>query len=264
MDDNVVHMYPLHIGDDGTLFFEGNSWLACFYECWILCKGAGRAKGQGPTDQPPPPWLPNDYPEIGRWKQQQTGLTSAPGPDTSHHSILFSWGLEADSWRHAKSGKAQIFRNRENHVLIVRPEDQADAMAVFESMTDLEVRNESGISFNVHMYKDTNLRGLPVAFSTQWKGKTYIMKIEKGGKMRVVFKEGEVPDAIEGETSDMIFFKIPFSRSDTQCYMFESTLERGYFLAFERNQSSSATRLIIKRTELIDESTKLYPSPFPE
>nr|XP_034995561.1 interleukin-18-like isoform X2 [Zootoca vivipara] len=174
-------------------------------------------------------------------------------------------GLEADSFKKSeKCNAAQIFRNQENHVLIVRPQDDADAMAAFEPMTDVEMENEPGISLNIHIYQDTNLRGLPVAFSVKWKGETYIMQIVKDGShMRVAFRPRDVPEFIPGEKSDMLFFKTPFSKGDRQFYRFESSLEQGYFLAFERNERKRVTQLVIKRMDGIDESTKLHTSPLP-
>uniref|UniRef100_A0A670KGJ9 Interleukin 18 n=1 Tax=Podarcis muralis TaxID=64176 RepID=A0A670KGJ9_PODMU len=187
----------------------------------------------------------------------QSSLTLLLNP---HLSCLLK-GLEADSFKKSEKCKAaQIFRNQENHVLIVRPEDDADATAAFEPMTDEEIRNEPGISLNIHIYQDTNLRGLPVAFSTKWNGETYIMQIVKdGSNMRVVFRVKFIP----GEKSDMLFFKTPFSKADRQFYRFESSLEQGYFLAFERNERDRVTQLVIKRIDGIDESIKLHTSPLP-
>uniref|UniRef100_A0A8D2LM25 Interleukin 18 n=1 Tax=Varanus komodoensis TaxID=61221 RepID=A0A8D2LM25_VARKO len=188
-------------------------------------------------------------------------------PARFENGQIFFWegnkDLESDSWRKSgKCEKTQILRNKQNLVLIAKPDD--DDKAIFESMTIEEMSSYPGIKFDIHSYQDTKPKGLPVAFTIQWHQKTYYMCVEKrGGNLNVQFKEGDVPNNIEGTTSNVIFIKTPFSEGDEQYYMFETALEQGYFLAFEKDKG----RLIVKRREAVDqvdESIKLHHSPFPE
>ncbi|XP_070808505.1 interleukin-18 [Pituophis catenifer annectens] len=179
---------------------------------------------------------------------------------------LYFQVLETDSWK--TSGKcepAQIFRSPNNHVLIARPSDE-DFPAVFERRTDQEIRNVSGIKFDIHSYQDTNPKGLCVAFTVEFDRQTYHMFVEKkGNKMRVNFKAGTIPKHIEGDTSNIIFIKTRFSDGGQQFYKFESALERGYFLALECVDGSSETVLVVKKVELadeVDESTRLHHTSF--
>ncbi|XP_063167423.1 interleukin-18-like [Candoia aspera] len=172
--------------------------------------------------------------------------------------------LEADSWR--KSGKqecAQVFRNQDNHVLVAQPACE-DLPAVFEHITDQEILEVPGIKFDIHSYQDSKPTGLSVVFTVEWDHKTYHMYVEKGeNRMKVKFKAGGVPQHIEGDTSNIIFIKTRFSDGSRQFFRFESALERGYFLAFEWDEGSSATKLVAKKVELtdeVDESTKLHHS----
>ncbi|KAM3830833.1 interleukin-18 [Vipera latastei] len=173
--------------------------------------------------------------------------------------------LETDSWR--RSGKcesAQVFRIPNNHVLIAQPADE-DFPAVFERRTDQEIRKVSGIKFDIHNYQDTKPKGLAVAFTVEFNDQTYYMYVEKKeNKMRVNFKKGTIPHHIEGDTSNIIFIKTRFSAGSRQFYKFESTLERGYFLAFQDAEDSPTTVLVVKKVELadeVDESTKLFHAP---
>ncbi|XP_062995459.1 interleukin-18-like [Elgaria multicarinata webbii] len=177
-------------------------------------------------------------------------------------------GLETDSWRKsAKYDSAQILRTKQNDILIAKPDAHADCKAIFEPMTDQEMRNVPGIKFDIHRYEDTMPRGLPVAFTTIWANKTYCMCVVKGNNnMRVEFQERDAPRRIDGPTSDVIFIKTPFSEGDGQYFMFETALEKGYFLAFEKKENGHAKRLIVKKKEAmdeVDESIKINHSPFP-
>ncbi|XP_060106936.1 interleukin-18-like isoform X2 [Heteronotia binoei] len=124
---------------------------------------------------------------------------------------------------------------------------------------------ESGIRFTIHSYDDTVPRGKTVALTTRKNNKTYCLCAEKqaNGELRVAFPERNIPERISGETSDIIFFQIPFSEGDSKFFKFESTLERGYFLAFERGEGSHTRRLVMKRVlakDEVDETMKLFPS----
>ncbi|KAJ6653952.1 hypothetical protein lerEdw1_007584 [Lerista edwardsae] len=176
-------------------------------------------------------------------------------------TLLFI-GLESDNFQNTGNcEEAQILRNIEDRVLVALPTDQTDA-ATFESITIHAMEKVSGIRFNIHTYKDTNPRGFPVAFSTQWNNTTYYMHVERqGDNMRVAFKKGNLPNDIRGTTSDILFFKIPFSKGSRRYFMFESTLEPDYFLAFEKDTVTNIRRLIVKKTkarEKVDEFTKIY------
>lgn len=172
-------------------------------------------------------------------------------------------GLESDSFE--KAGiceEGQILRNIEDGVLIANPTEQADA-AHFEIINQVEMEKASGIRFNIHIYKDTVPRGYPVAFSTQWNNTTYYMYVEKrADDMRVAFKSGNLPTKINGEKSDILFFKRAFGKG-SRYYMFESTLEKDHFLAFEKNGMTS--KLIVKKTKAkdqVDETVKIRHAAF--
>nr|XP_056716824.1 interleukin-18-like [Euleptes europaea] len=174
-------------------------------------------------------------------------------------------GLESDNWRSKWCSEPQIFRNVEHYILIAklgRPENQT---AVFEEMTDQDKDDESGIRFIIHSYEDTVPRAQSVALTTRKDNKTYCLRAEKqaNGEMRVAFQESNIPERISGDTSGIIFFQIPFSEGDSKFFKFESTLQRGYFLAFERGEGNHTRRLIMKRVltkDEVDETIKLCPS----
>ncbi|XP_048368330.1 interleukin-18-like isoform X2 [Sphaerodactylus townsendi] len=176
-------------------------------------------------------------------------------------------GLEPDSWRRSKQcSDLQIFRNVENYILIVKLGSPENQMAVFEHMTDKDKNDESGIRFTIHRYDDTVPRGMTVALSTRKDKKTHFLcaKKQANGELRVVFQERTIPETISGDRSEIIFFQIPFSEGDNKFFKFESTLQRGYFLAFDPGEGNHTRRLIMKEVLLqdeVDETTKLYPSP---
>ncbi|KAL8173581.1 UNVERIFIED_CONTAM: hypothetical protein K2H54_008763 [Gekko kuhli] len=133
-------------------------------------------------------------------------------------------------------------------------------MAAFEDIPTQDRNDESGIRFTIQSYDDTVPRARTVALTTSNGNKTYCLHAKKqaNGEMRVVFQERSLPDRISGEASDIIFFQIPFSEGDNRFFKFESTLERGYFLAFDHTR-----RLIMKRVpakDEVDETIKLFPS----
>ncbi|XP_016854185.1 interleukin-18 [Anolis carolinensis] len=173
--------------------------------------------------------------------------------------------LECDSWKNSgKCERTQILRNRDNYVLLAQPDDHEDYRAVFQFMTDQEMQNASGIKFNIHSYEDSRPRGLSVAFTIEWNRKTYYMCVAKrNSQMKVEFKEGDVPKRIPGQTSNVIFYKMSFSEGGSQFYRFETALERGHYLAFERD-GNNTTRLIIKKaTDEVDQTTEIYHASFP-
>ncbi|XP_066495788.1 interleukin-18 [Tiliqua scincoides] len=146
---------------------------------------------------------------------------------------------------------------------MAHPTDQADA-ARFEIINYLEMQKASGIRFNIHSYKDTTPRGYPVAFTTQLNSMTYYMYVERrGDNMRVAFKNGNLPTQINGDRSDILFFQRPFSKGSRKFFMFESTLEKDHFLAFEKDRTTNTSRLIVKKTkakEKVDEAVKIHYS----
>ncbi|XP_054854613.1 interleukin-18 [Eublepharis macularius] len=172
-------------------------------------------------------------------------------------------GLEPDNWRKSKNySEPQIFRNIENYILIVKPENQ---MAAFEYMADEDKNDESGVKFTIHTFEDTVPRGQTVALTTRTNGETYYMHVEKqeNGDMRVSFKAGNLPERISGDASAIIFLQKPFTEGNDKFFQFESTLERGYFLAFENGEGYHTRRLIMKRIatkDEVDETTKLSHS----
>nr|XP_060643016.1 interleukin-18-like [Anolis sagrei ordinatus]XP_060643017.1 interleukin-18-like [Anolis sagrei ordinatus] len=179
--------------------------------------------------------------------------------------LIFAEDLECDSWNNSgKCESTQILRNRANYVLIAQPDGHEDDQAVFRLMTDQNMRNVPGTKFNIHIYEDSRPRGLSVAFSTEWNHKTYYMCVVKSNShMKVEFKEGNVPKRIDGQTSNVIFNKTSFSQGGSQFYKFETALERGYFLAFEKDENN-ITRLIVKKaSDEVDQSTELHHASSP-
>ncbi|XP_077162203.1 interleukin-18-like isoform X2 [Paroedura picta] len=175
-------------------------------------------------------------------------------------------GLESDSWKRSKKcSELQIFRNIENYILIVKLESPEKQKAAFEYMTIQDRNDESGIRFTIQSYKDTVPRCESVALIVSKDNKTYCLRTVKqaNGEMQVMFQERNIPERISGERSEFIFFKIPFSEGDDKYFKFETTLEQGCFLAFERSENSHTRRLIMKRVQNkdeVDETTKFSHS----
>ncbi|XP_034610463.1 interleukin-18 [Trachemys scripta elegans] len=169
-------------------------------------------------------------------------------------------GLECDYWKKANYAlQHQIFRNISNQVLMVRPGPENAVMSVFEPMTDQEMTPGCGVHFTIHYYEDNRFEeGMSVAFSILVENKTYCMYCtHEGGEKTVRFREEEVPREILENSSDIIFIQKSVSPTDTQAFKFESSLMRGYFLAFQKVENLS--KLILKRCDedYVDESTHI-------
>ncbi|XP_050777798.1 interleukin-18 isoform X1 [Gopherus flavomarginatus] len=167
--------------------------------------------------------------------------------------------LECDYWKEVFPLQHQIFRNVSNQVLVVRLGPENNVMSVFESMTDQEMIAGCGVHFNIHYYRDNRLEdGMSVAFSILVENKTYCMYCtHEGGEKIVRFREEVVPKEILENSSDIIFIQKSISPTDTQAFKFESSLMRGYFLAFQKGEDFS--KLILKRCDedQVDETTHI-------
>ncbi|XP_077696052.1 interleukin-18 [Eretmochelys imbricata] len=162
-------------------------------------------------------------------------------------------GLECDNWKKEHSLQHQIFRNTSNQVLVVQPGPENTVTNVFESMADQEMIPGCGVHFTIHYYKDYTLEeGLPVAFSVLVENKTYCMYCtHESGKKTIRFREEEVPREIHEQSSDIIFIQKSVSPIHTKAFKFESSLMRGYFLAFQKEEDLS--KLILKQCENEDQ-----------
>uniref|UniRef100_A0A8D0GZI1 Interleukin 18 n=1 Tax=Sphenodon punctatus TaxID=8508 RepID=A0A8D0GZI1_SPHPU len=186
--------------------------------------------------------------------------TGGPG---SFLCILHYWyykGYECDAWRKYTTEPQKIFRNQHNQTLVVREDLQESyAAAAFETLTTKEAKYGNRVHFTLHRFRDTVPKeGLPVAFSIQVNRKTYTMYCEKD-QQEVRFREGEVPDDIPGDTSDIIFNQRNFESSNQQAFRFESALMRGFFLAFKVAENTPSELILKKPKDEPDESTKIIP-----
>uniref|UniRef100_A0A8C8VM54 Interleukin 18 n=1 Tax=Pelusios castaneus TaxID=367368 RepID=A0A8C8VM54_9SAUR len=174
-------------------------------------------------------------------------------------------GLECDYWKKECSLGHQIFRNISNDVLMVRPHPENNMTPVFEKMTDQEMQPGCGVHFTLHYYKDYNIseEGLPVAFSVLVENKTYSMYCTNDGAEKIIqFREEVVPREILDNSSDIIFIQKSFSPTNTKAFKFESSLMRGYFLAFK--EENNLRKLILKecqKEDQVDEVTVINVSP---
>ncbi|XP_074792932.1 interleukin-18 [Natator depressus] len=161
--------------------------------------------------------------------------------------------LECDNWKKEHSLQHQIFRNTSNQVLVVQPGPENTVTNVFESMADQEMIPGCGVHFTIHYYKDYTLEeGLPVAFSVLVENKTYCMYCtHESGEKTIRFREEEVPREIHEQSSDIIFIQKSVSPIHTKAFKFESSLMRGYFLAFQKEEDLS--KLILKQCENEDQ-----------
>ncbi|XP_069804099.1 uncharacterized protein [Dendropsophus ebraccatus] len=102
------------------------------------------------------------------------------------------------------------------------------------------------------MYIDVSRRkkGVPVVLSCELNDKTYLLCVECNS---VVLKESEVPEKIESETSEFIFYKRELY---TECRTFESSVESGYFLAWNEEDGSLGLRPYDQ--DELDESAAFY------
>ncbi|XP_067421527.1 interleukin-18 [Emydura macquarii macquarii] len=172
-------------------------------------------------------------------------------------------GLECDYWKKERSLGHQVFRNISNDVLMVHPEPKNDVTPVFEHMADQEMKPGCGVHFTLHYYKDyTFEEGLPVAFSVLVENKTYSMYCTNDGGEKIIrFREEEVPTEILDNSSDIIFIQKSFSPTNTKAFKFESSLMKGYFLAFK--EENNLRKLILKQCkneDQVDEFTKITVS----
>ncbi|NXU40311.1 IL18 protein, partial [Drymodes brunneopygia] len=162
--------------------------------------------------------------------------------------------LECDAFCKERT-LAQVLRNVNSQLLVVRPDLN---VAAFEDVTDQEMRSGPGMHLSIHYYNtSTPIAGRAVAFSVQVKDKSYYMCCEREcGEMIVKFKEGEVPKEIPGE-SNIIFFRKTFTSCCSRAFKFESSTERGMFLAFE--EEGCLRKLVLKRLskDEVDETMKM-------
>ncbi|XP_059123810.1 interleukin-18 [Peromyscus eremicus] len=146
--------------------------------------------------------------------------------------------LESDHFRRDCSTTA-VIRNMDDQVLFV---DRNKQQHVFEDMTDADIgANEPQTRLIIFMYKDDKVRGLPVTLSVK---DTKMFTLSCKDKI-ISFKEMDPPENINATESDLIFFQRGVPGHDKM--QFESSLYKGYFLAYEKD--GDLFKLILKKKD---------------
>ncbi|XP_052616015.1 interleukin-18 isoform X2 [Peromyscus californicus insignis] len=146
--------------------------------------------------------------------------------------------LESDHFGRDCSTTA-VIRNMDDQVLFV---DRNKQQHVFEDMTDADIgANEPQTRLIIFMYKDDKVRGLPVTLSVK---DTKMFTLSCKDKI-ISFKEMDPPENINATESDLIFFQRGVPGHDKM--QFESSLYKGYFLAYEKD--GDLFKLILKKKD---------------
>ncbi|NP_001244167.1 interleukin-18 isoform X2 [Cavia porcellus] len=141
-----------------------------------------------------------------------------------------------------------IIRNLKNQVLFIDRKKQP----VFEDMPDSDCAdNEPYTTFNIHVYKDSNARGVPVAISVTCNGNHTLSCEDK----TISFKEINPPDNINDTKSDIIFFQRSVPGHDDKM-QFESSLYKGYFLACQKERN--IYKLILKNKDEYGDKSVMF------
>nr|ALG04651.1 interleukin 18 [Brachylagus idahoensis] len=135
--------------------------------------------------------------------------------------------------------KISIIRNLNDQVLFM---DQGQ-QPVFEDMPDSDcIDNAPQTIFIIHMYKDSNTRGMAVSLSVKCK-KIFTLSCEN---KIISFKELTPPNDINDTKSDIIFFQKHLAGQKDKM-QFESSLYDGYFLACGKEKD--LFKLVLKRKD---------------
>ncbi|OCT70517.1 hypothetical protein XELAEV_18037438mg, partial [Xenopus laevis] len=129
---------------------------------------------------------------------------------------------DLESWNEFGFFKAVIVNTFREFLAVFPENDQAEF---------IEEHQIERISFLMKIYRSTSSDdGISVAFTIIINGEIYSMFCTD--QMQIAFKKGDCPARIDGNTSNMIFFKKIFNKSDPDVFSFESSLQKGYYLAF--------------------------------
>ncbi|KAM4827915.1 interleukin-18 [Thomomys bottae] len=190
----------------------------------------------------------DDCVQLGKKLRKELLNDSFPSPKLIvilwTHLMCITEDLEPDYFGKLEQYRYSIIRNLDNQVLFV----YQGKMPIFQDMTDSDCRdNASQTKLKIHMYKDSQARGLAVTISAKYK-KTYTLSCEN---KTISFKEIEPPLHIRDTKSDIIFFQKSVPGHDDKM-QFESSLYEGYFLACKKEDDFF--RLILKKNEYGDMS----------
>ncbi|OCT70516.1 interleukin-18 [Xenopus laevis] len=160
--------------------------------------------------------------------------------------LFFVNDLQEDSWRESHTLKAVIV-NTFREFLAAFPEND---LAEF-----IEEYHTERISFCMKIYRSTSYYdGISVAFTVTINGGTYSMFCTD--QMQICFKKGDCPAKIDGNTSNMIFYQKIFSESDPDVFSFESSLQKGHYLAFI--EENGRRKLGLKKCQDDVDNTKAF------
>ncbi|KAM4652535.1 interleukin-18-like [Discoglossus pictus] len=135
--------------------------------------------------------------------------------------------LQTDSFRISNRSLTVIIKNCFQEALEAHPEEFSECAVQFCAQYD-----KDRVQFKLQRYRNTNLYdGLSVAFTIKFGQKKYFMYCTSEKKLS--FKEGDCPNSIEQDTSDIIFYQKAYSERDNEYCIFESALGEGYCLAFQ-------------------------------
>nr|QHW05983.1 interleukin 18-A1 [Andrias davidianus] len=162
--------------------------------------------------------------------------------------------LDTDNWSRSSYSEPQmkILQNYLNLVLVAYPEQKHGCIARYESTL---ISPERG-TFSLHYYRDNHPKhGMPVLFTVKVDNKKYLMYCATNGTVQ--FREEDAPKYIQGTTCEFIFYKKQFQPGVSNAFKFESSLEEGLYLAFEKYGNFS--KLILKKVVMdeIDETIKI-------
>ncbi|XP_021571970.1 interleukin-18 isoform X2 [Carlito syrichta] len=160
-----------------------------------------------------------------------------------NNTLYFIENLESDYFGKLDY-KCSIIRNLNNQVLFINQGNHP----VFEEMTDSDCKdNKEQTVFRIHMYKDSDARGMAVAISVKYKNTSTLSCENK----HLSFKEISPPNEINDTKSDIIFILKSVPGHDNML-QFESSSYKGYYLACEKERQ--LFKLILKKEDERDKS----------
>ncbi|XP_040282514.1 uncharacterized protein LOC120996577 [Bufo bufo] len=138
------------------------------------------------------------------------------------------------------------FQNIHEDLLVAHPKESA---VTFDSVGDVKAENTT---FYMNVYSELGPNeGLPVTISCKVDDKNYFLCVDSDS---VILKEGELPEVIPANTSELIFYAKAFANG-TSSLRFESSSVKDFCIAW----NSTDSKVILKQysENNLDETIKM-------
>ncbi|XP_028931827.2 interleukin-18 [Ornithorhynchus anatinus] len=168
-------------------------------------------------------------------------------------------GFESDAFMKHGNPKFQVFQDSSTKVLVMK---QDSCTPRFEAMSEQEIKdNAPQTKFIIQFYKNTKPGCYPVTISVKSGDRTFHLSCQ-GNILH--FEKGEVPQKIDEDQSDIIFFQKGIVGFKDR-YQFQPSSCPGSYLACEKKQNDSYFTMILKKVSGDEnDSTHMTLKPFPQ